>query len=54
MSKKYKKCIYTHTKKYCESPSTDQKKSNSVRRREKIMGQTKNLPTPIKNEMVCP
>ena len=45
-----------HTKKYRASPLTDKKKSNSVRRREKNIEQTENLPTPppIKNQMVRP
>jgi hypothetical protein len=46
MSKKYKKCIYMHTKKYRASPLTAKKKSNSLRRRKKIIGQTENLPPP--------
>ena len=35
-----------HTKKYRASPLTDKKKSNSVRRREKNIEQTENLPPP--------
>jgi hypothetical protein len=35
-----------HTKKNRASPLTDKKKSNSVRRREKNIEQTENLPTP--------
>ena len=46
-----------HTKKYRASPLTAKKKSNSVRRRKKIIGQTENLPTPPpphQNQMVRP
>ena len=43
------------TKKYCASPLTNKKISNSVRRRKKNIEQTENLPPPpIKNQMVRP